>query len=288
MLTPYQFASNTPIAAIDLDGLERYLILNDFVDKKRQKITIVEVRDVKNNNELVNMKATNASGSVVPSDILVFNRGDLPEGEREYELKDEFDQYESQVYDAGVDKSANISDSPRGLTKGGFEDANGFSFLGTRNSDNSYISNSYIGGWEENKVELFHNVKKPVNKSIAQDFGLITEISGVAGILDRNGNNTSGILRTVANQVQNIIDQNGTISGITINLSKGNDVNELANSHIINYFNKTIIPELIKLTGVNNIKLNFSTKVLNNDIEIDGKVSIQESKGFEIQKEFKN
>lgn len=28
MLTPYQFASNTPIGAIDLDGLESYAVYN--------------------------------------------------------------------------------------------------------------------------------------------------------------------------------------------------------------------------------------------------------------------
>lgn len=30
MLTPYQFASNTPIMAVDLDGLEAYISINDI------------------------------------------------------------------------------------------------------------------------------------------------------------------------------------------------------------------------------------------------------------------
>jgi len=42
MLTPYQFASNTPIQAIDIDGLEAWVVYNDYYSNKAEPvITIV-------------------------------------------------------------------------------------------------------------------------------------------------------------------------------------------------------------------------------------------------------
>jgi len=49
MLTPYQFASNTPIAAIDLDGLEAKIVTTySYTNTKGTLIKRITVRDVKN------------------------------------------------------------------------------------------------------------------------------------------------------------------------------------------------------------------------------------------------
>ena len=52
MLTPYQFASNTPIMAIDLDGLEAYIRENYDSQGKLESITVVTEIQVINSSEL--------------------------------------------------------------------------------------------------------------------------------------------------------------------------------------------------------------------------------------------
>lgn len=48
-LTPYQFASNTPIQAIDLDGLEAWVVYRDFyANMRKPKITMVFDKDLVN------------------------------------------------------------------------------------------------------------------------------------------------------------------------------------------------------------------------------------------------
>jgi len=51
MLTPYQFASNTPIQAIDLDGLERYIVTTTaYKSPTTGKIEILDSKKVEANN----------------------------------------------------------------------------------------------------------------------------------------------------------------------------------------------------------------------------------------------
>jgi RHS repeat-associated protein len=45
-LTPYQFASNTPIQAIDLDGLEKQVVHQIYKDGRLTKISMVTYKDV--------------------------------------------------------------------------------------------------------------------------------------------------------------------------------------------------------------------------------------------------
>jgi RHS repeat-associated protein len=59
--TPYQFAGNTPIAAIDIDGLEEYLVVNYY--NKNGELERSMIRMVKDQNgNIVNRNYTDANG----------------------------------------------------------------------------------------------------------------------------------------------------------------------------------------------------------------------------------
>ncbi|MGI8600078.1 MAG: hypothetical protein ACR2KB_12570 [Chitinophagaceae bacterium] len=51
MLTPYQFASNTPIQAIDLDGLEAVVTTFYYATQKDTKVKIINSNIVVDNTK---------------------------------------------------------------------------------------------------------------------------------------------------------------------------------------------------------------------------------------------
>jgi RHS repeat-associated protein len=57
MLTPYQFASNTPIQAIDLDGLEAFYVHGTWANPNTfSKLSVSTINDVTNNSTSVHFK----------------------------------------------------------------------------------------------------------------------------------------------------------------------------------------------------------------------------------------
>jgi RHS repeat-associated protein len=63
--TPYQFGGNTPIQAIDLDGMEEYVVTN-YLNKYRQiQQTSITLINEKDNNTVVNMQLVTSSGEKV-------------------------------------------------------------------------------------------------------------------------------------------------------------------------------------------------------------------------------
>jgi RHS repeat-associated protein len=75
MLTPYQFASNTPIAAIDIDGLEAYIVTETLNKKEKvARISVTRYEDVSGvaqDNRLVN----NLTGATIPyKEVLIFTK----------------------------------------------------------------------------------------------------------------------------------------------------------------------------------------------------------------------
>ena len=71
--TPYQFAGNMPIAAIDLDGLEQYVVI--YYKNQDQEITKIQVRSVFDNNKEVLDQHIHKVGStedIAKGNVLVF------------------------------------------------------------------------------------------------------------------------------------------------------------------------------------------------------------------------
>jgi RHS repeat-associated protein len=101
-LTPYQFASNMPIAAIDIDGLESYITVKKKIDDNKSRITIYSFNDV--NNSLVDMNLRNNNGKgdrVTQKNIYAFdiNNNNVIQKEEE---KDDFSIAEKAVQKYGL------------------------------------------------------------------------------------------------------------------------------------------------------------------------------------------
>jgi RHS repeat-associated protein len=75
MLSPYPFAENQPIWAIDLDGLEKYIVIN-YLNKGGQ-IYKTEIRGIRSidSKSAVNMQMKNSHGkSLTTKDVYVINQ----------------------------------------------------------------------------------------------------------------------------------------------------------------------------------------------------------------------
>ena len=70
MLTPYQFASNTPIQAIDLDGLEAYITTDGIYIGKPTNSTSNEVRIVDKDEATYNLNSPNLIHNCLPYQTL--------------------------------------------------------------------------------------------------------------------------------------------------------------------------------------------------------------------------
>lgn len=72
--SPYQFAGNMPIWAIDLDGLEDYLVTNYYDKKGRLEETLITNLTDKEAKKLVDMKLQDANGnSLAKNKVLIRN-----------------------------------------------------------------------------------------------------------------------------------------------------------------------------------------------------------------------
>lgn len=71
--TPYQFAGNKPIAAIDLDGLEEYIVTYKIVDGKRVQLSKTNSRDaIEVNYSFIKSVLENTSEYIVGGDVSQF------------------------------------------------------------------------------------------------------------------------------------------------------------------------------------------------------------------------
>ena len=100
MLTPYQFASNTPIMAIDLDGLEAYIV-HQYRNSAGyiSKITITTFKDIGTNTPIdmnITYNGTNYSGS----NILVLDHS-VDGNINDYSI-DNFSRIQNSVKNEGV------------------------------------------------------------------------------------------------------------------------------------------------------------------------------------------
>ena len=66
--TPYQFAGNKPIWAIDLDGLEEYLVTNYYDRRGRIEETLITTITNKETGDLENLKLKDANGHYLAED----------------------------------------------------------------------------------------------------------------------------------------------------------------------------------------------------------------------------
>jgi RHS repeat-associated protein len=92
--TPYQFAGNMPIAAIDLDGLEQYVVT--YYKDQNSKVTKIEVRAVFENSDMstpLNQKVhkIGTTEDIAKGNVLVFEIKKEKNGKESMEIVDRKD-----------------------------------------------------------------------------------------------------------------------------------------------------------------------------------------------------
>lgn len=267
MLTPYQFASNTPIAAIDLDGLERAIVINKYSDGKLSKTIISTVTDGDN---VINLQA---SGNNLPklslNDILEINKNE--DGSMiSFNVRQDFTSEEKLIEQAGLDRFRDLKIGD------GLSSDMGFSFPGSIAKTDKYQAQQKIGDYTD--VPILEDRVIKAKEDYFDRFPSKTISDAPLAINPINGEiNASPIDRTGYNQIQNLI-----------NLAKANDISSL-NVNIT----MSITPNLNTQTFQNNLKSEFSKTFgykgvinlnVNAQIGETGSVSIS-SPGGKIRKE---
>ncbi|NJM64042.1 MAG: hypothetical protein HC849_34130 [Oscillatoriales cyanobacterium RU_3_3] len=79
--TTYQFAGNTPIQAIDIDGLEEYVVTNYYNRFNQLEQTTITFINAKELNQVVNMQLVTSSGQKISPNHKVLVRNISSKGQ---------------------------------------------------------------------------------------------------------------------------------------------------------------------------------------------------------------
>lgn len=161
MLTPYQFASNTPIAAIDIDGLEGTLVINRYRNGVPFDVKVLKVWEGKpgeRNNRNFNAAGNNISG-LSKSQVLVIHKEMSTMSVFNTEVLDELTSEQKLIIAAGVDFQLTLVAGINAL--GSIQD--GFTFDGTYAIDNSLLLTEYRGVWD--RIPILEEEKYVVEES---------------------------------------------------------------------------------------------------------------------------
>jgi RHS repeat-associated protein len=73
-LTPYQFAENTPIQAIDLDGLEKYMVINYYNNQNALRKVVIGAIQANDSKQIVDLMFKTANGGdLTNKDVYIRN-----------------------------------------------------------------------------------------------------------------------------------------------------------------------------------------------------------------------
>jgi len=269
----YNYAENGPINAIDLHGLQRYLVINGYVNQQLSQTTISTVKGA--NGQLLNLQANNGQGGTVPSDILEINQGDLPNGVNPSVRRDNLTNDENQIINAGVDATQSLI----GNGRQGLSSVDGFSLPGSYPARGEiYTGELFVGNYADVQTPVMGNIPVPIRQNIAANFGFTTigdpntpnSNYQVTGISDMDGRGTNAILNSVRNGVNNIRANGGTVTNINVRVARGTSLNAASATAITNYANSNLLPSISSRTGVANVNFTFNGNVNNNVIRING------------------
>jgi RHS repeat-associated protein len=149
--SPYSFAEGDVLRAIDLDGLERALVLNFYSDGRQTRTVITVVQDRYGNQ--VNLRATGATSGgesisgLTKDDILEFNFGNMPNDVPSTRIKQNFSEDEQRIIDAGADTRNTLYDGSNYYSDPDrLQEVDGISFPGAKPLDEQYyIASGHIG-----------------------------------------------------------------------------------------------------------------------------------------------
>jgi len=170
--SPYSFAENDVLRAIDLDGAERAVVINRYTNGRLARTTIQVVSD---NNGLVNLNATgidqggNVIGGLTMQNILEINvGGNLPLGVNPTNIRQNFNANERAIIAAGVDNSRTLIARPPSISRtannsDALSAVGGISFPGSRPQGNQNLNSvQNIGRFQLVPIFQTQTVQQPV------------------------------------------------------------------------------------------------------------------------------
>lgn len=212
--TPYQFAGNRPIVAIDLDGLEELIVHQYFNEaNKVSKIQIMRFTDVDGN--LQNNYMTRLSdGHEISSKVLVFNhRGNL--SKLEIQEQGQLTKVQQEVL------NKNLSIRSFSYVNGGHESFSSLEYQGEYFEEGNFITSSGTNEYPKPvapKPVKFENVpiKPGINlSSFKGSNNYYIGVSNFPGAGDL-GDEMKGSL----SKLGKAIDQAGNIKSVTISITQ--------------------------------------------------------------------
>jgi outer membrane protein OmpA-like peptidoglycan-associated protein len=186
-LTPYQFAGNKPIWAIDMDGLEEYLVTNYYDLAGRLEETTITVINNKETQKKVKMKLQNDNGNyLAKKNVLIRNVYD--HGRTVYKHSNTLDDEQKTILKNSKRELIEPKVSPFGLEGGGkIKGSDGGSHFITERDDytnDKYLAAQYSAKYSDVSLSIDFIGKQaiPTDKNKAE-----ADISVVANQLKKTG-----------------------------------------------------------------------------------------------------
>ena len=263
--TPYQFAGNKPIWAIDLDGLEEYLVTNYYDHRGRIEETAITVINVKSGGR-EDMKLQDADGGyLAKKKVLV--RNVQPHGQTTYEHHNQLNPEQSSIVAKAKKELINPKVSPFALEggRGAGKINDGGDYYTTEKDD--YTKDKYQPINYDQKYTFLPNEIKA-----GRDFAII-HLNGETDVMkDSKGNNVlNGSIDEFSKTLKALPDQikkDKTIKSINVNLiwDVGPGVTGVGLDVVTRAIARTgqEIKNHLLQSGVKNVSVNARVNVTNN------------------------
>jgi hypothetical protein len=270
----YAFAEGDVIRAIDLDGLEKYIVHNYYNGKNNpEKTTIKLVKDEK--GALIEMGGSYLGKKF--NDVLIFNIG-VPDHKKDeikrFNMRDNLSSDEQAIISAGADLTRTFKKNPNIGNKtsnqredNGFGPELGIEFPGSFAPDGRvYKAMFYEGNYAESPTFSNVLVQTPIgNQSLINNLTPELTSTGVTGgVLNAgrpdfqyfSGVNTFN--NVIINSLTNIITAGGTLNSVTLTRPAANEVQLAA---LNSWFNGSFVPAASAATGLSPSQFSFNAPV---------------------------
>lgn len=266
--TPYQFAGNKPIWAIDLDGLEEYLVTNYYDQKGRVEETVIIMVNVKAGGR-DDMKLQDANGGyLAKKNVLV--RNVQPNGRTTYAHQKQLNPEQTDI----VAKATKVLIAPK-VSPFALEGGEGTGKNGKEN-DGGYYYSTERDDYTNDKYEAVNyrqiNTFAPDGIKAGRDFAIIN-LNGTDDVMkNTKGNNVyNGTVDEFSKDLKALpgqIKMDNTVKSINVNLVW--DVGPGVTGKNLDVVTRAIartgqdIKNLLLKSGVKNVNVNTSVNATNN------------------------
>jgi len=262
--TPYQFAGNRPVWAIDLDGLEEYLVTNYYDSRKRISQTTIAVVNSKDGGR-EDMKLQDAKGHYLAKNVFVLVRNVQPNGRTTYERKSQLGPEEANIVTEANKELIEPKKSPFGLAGGRTTGLNGGGdFFSSERQD--YTNDKY----ELAEYTRLNKYLPDVNK-LDKGFATIYLNHQSDNMVDNKGNSIlNGKVFEFSHELMDMpskIKKDKTVTSIDVNLNwdVGADIDDSQLQVMQRAIGRTgeEIKKLLQKSGVQNVRVHTNVNRTN-------------------------